>query len=103
MPTVRAPRAVQCRAAEREARRREDLSVLPALTNCPKTQSTNIYDRCKARYEGLSTPLGSFRAARKHRPQGRGHRLAIRPLGSRRMVANESLKEGPVFMPGLRP
>jgi hypothetical protein len=30
------------------------LFVLPALTNCPKTQSTNIYDRCKARYEGLT-------------------------------------------------
>jgi hypothetical protein len=31
------------------------LFVLPALTSCPKTQSANIYDRCKARYEGLST------------------------------------------------
>jgi hypothetical protein len=31
------------------------LFVLPALTKCPKVQSTDIYDRCKARYEGLST------------------------------------------------
>jgi hypothetical protein len=31
------------------------LFVLPALTNCPKTESANIYDRCKARYEGLTT------------------------------------------------
>jgi hypothetical protein len=31
------------------------LYLLDALTNCPKTQSANIYDRCKARYEGLST------------------------------------------------
>jgi hypothetical protein len=31
------------------------LFVLPALTNCSKTQSANIYDRCKARYEGLKT------------------------------------------------
>jgi hypothetical protein len=31
------------------------LYLLADLTNCPKTQSTNIYDRCKARYEGLST------------------------------------------------
>jgi hypothetical protein len=30
------------------------LFVLPALTNCPKTQSANIYDRCKARYEALT-------------------------------------------------
>jgi hypothetical protein len=28
------------------------LFVLPALISC---QSANIYDRCKARYEGLST------------------------------------------------
>ena len=25
------------------------------LANCPKAQSINIYDRCKARYEGFST------------------------------------------------
>jgi hypothetical protein len=31
------------------------LFVLPILANCPKTESANIYDRCKARYEGLST------------------------------------------------
>jgi hypothetical protein len=31
------------------------LYLLAALTNCPKAESTNIYDRCKARYEGLST------------------------------------------------
>jgi hypothetical protein len=31
------------------------LYLLAELTNCPKVQSTDIYDRCKARYEGLST------------------------------------------------
>jgi hypothetical protein len=31
------------------------LYLLAALTSCPKVQSTNIYDRCKARYEGFST------------------------------------------------
>jgi hypothetical protein len=31
------------------------LFLLSALTNCPKTESANIYDRCKARYEALST------------------------------------------------
>jgi hypothetical protein len=31
------------------------LYLLAELTNCPKVQSTNIYDRCKARYEGLTT------------------------------------------------
>ena len=31
------------------------LYLLSTLTNCPKTESANIYDRCKARYEGLST------------------------------------------------
>jgi hypothetical protein len=31
------------------------LYLLADLTNCSKVQSTNIYDRCKARYEGLST------------------------------------------------
>jgi hypothetical protein len=31
------------------------LYLLDALTNCLKAQSVNIYDRCKARYEGLST------------------------------------------------
>jgi hypothetical protein len=30
------------------------LYLLGTLTNCPKTQSANIYDRCKARYEGLN-------------------------------------------------
>jgi hypothetical protein len=31
------------------------LYLLAELTNCPKVQSANIYDRCKARYEGLTT------------------------------------------------
>jgi hypothetical protein len=31
------------------------LYLLSELTNCPKVQSTSIYDRCKARYEGLTT------------------------------------------------
>jgi hypothetical protein len=31
------------------------LYLLSELTNCPKVQSTNIYDRCKARYEGFAT------------------------------------------------
>ncbi len=31
------------------------LFVLPILANCPKTESANIYDRCKARYERLTT------------------------------------------------
>jgi hypothetical protein len=31
------------------------LFLLPTLTNCPKMESANIYDRCKARYEGLTT------------------------------------------------
>ena len=31
------------------------LFLLSDLTNCPKMGSINIYDRCKARYEGLST------------------------------------------------
>jgi hypothetical protein len=30
------------------------LYLLAELTNCPKVQSTNIYDRCKAVYEGLT-------------------------------------------------
>lgn len=30
------------------------LYLLAELTNCPKAQSANIYDRCKARYEGLA-------------------------------------------------
>jgi hypothetical protein len=29
------------------------LYLLSTLTNCPKTHSADIYDRCKARYEGL--------------------------------------------------
>jgi hypothetical protein len=28
------------------------LYLLDTLTNCPKTQSANVYDRCKARYAG---------------------------------------------------
>jgi hypothetical protein len=31
------------------------LHLLAELTKCPKAQSTDTYDRCKARYEGLST------------------------------------------------
>jgi hypothetical protein len=30
------------------------LYLLATLASCPKVQSTNIYDRCKARYEGLT-------------------------------------------------
>jgi hypothetical protein len=30
------------------------LFLLSLLTNCPQSESANIYDRCKARYEGLS-------------------------------------------------
>jgi hypothetical protein len=30
------------------------LYLLDTLTNCPKMQSANIYDRCKAVYEGPS-------------------------------------------------
>jgi hypothetical protein len=29
--------------------------LLAELTNCPRVRSTDISDRCKARYEGLST------------------------------------------------
>jgi hypothetical protein len=29
------------------------LYLLSTLTKCPKTESANIYDLCKARYEGL--------------------------------------------------
>jgi hypothetical protein len=52
---VRQPRAIQCQAADGKARRREELFLLSDLTNCPKTQSADIYDRCKAKYEGLTT------------------------------------------------
>ena len=31
------------------------LYLLAELASCPKTESSKIYDRCKARYEGLST------------------------------------------------
>jgi hypothetical protein len=31
------------------------LYLLPVIADCPKARSTNIYDRCKARYEGLTT------------------------------------------------
>jgi hypothetical protein len=31
------------------------LYPLAELTNCPKVHSADIYDRCKARYEGLTT------------------------------------------------
>jgi hypothetical protein len=56
LPTVRAPRAIQYGKAGGEAREREDPLPLAELTNCPKeVQSADIYDRCKARYAGLST------------------------------------------------
>jgi hypothetical protein len=31
------------------------LFLLSTLTACPKTESADIYDRCKAWYEGLTT------------------------------------------------
>jgi hypothetical protein len=31
------------------------LYLLAELTSCPKTESSKIYDRCKARYDGLLT------------------------------------------------
>lgn len=31
------------------------LFVLPAIANCPKARSVDVYDLCKARYEGLRT------------------------------------------------
>jgi len=31
------------------------LYLLSTLTKCPKTESADIYDRCKARYEGFTT------------------------------------------------
>ena len=31
------------------------LFLLSELTNCPKTESADIYNRCEARYEGLTT------------------------------------------------
>jgi hypothetical protein len=31
------------------------LFLLSDLTACPKTHSANIYDRCQAKYEGLTT------------------------------------------------
>jgi hypothetical protein len=31
------------------------LFLLSDLANCPKTHSAGIYDRCKAKYEGLMT------------------------------------------------
>jgi hypothetical protein len=31
------------------------LFLLSTLTNCPKTEFADIYNRCKARYEGLTT------------------------------------------------
>jgi hypothetical protein len=55
LPAVRPARAIRCRKADREAQGRENPLLLAEITNCPKAQSTNIYDRCKAKYEGLST------------------------------------------------
>jgi hypothetical protein len=55
LPAVRQARALQCQQADRQARDAKLLYLLDALTNCPKAQSVNIYDRCKARYERLST------------------------------------------------
>jgi hypothetical protein len=31
------------------------LYLLAEIINCPKARSANIYDRCEARYEGLTT------------------------------------------------
>jgi hypothetical protein len=31
------------------------LFALPAIADCPKARSADIYDLCKARYEGLTT------------------------------------------------
>ena len=33
------------------------LYLLNELTNCPKAESADIYDRCEARYEGLTTRM----------------------------------------------
>jgi hypothetical protein len=30
------------------------LYLIADMADCPKAQSTNIYDRCKVRYEGLT-------------------------------------------------
>ena len=50
---MRAPWAIQL---ERLVAKHGDTKLLYLLdTLCPKMQSANIYDRCKARYEGLST------------------------------------------------
>ena len=38
------------------------LYLVNRLANCPKAQSINIYDRCKARYEGLTTRQRSRRS-----------------------------------------
>ena len=55
LSAVRQARAVQCREAHGEHGDAKILYLLAELTSCPKTQSANIYDRCKARYERLST------------------------------------------------
>jgi hypothetical protein len=50
--------AVGATAVARQMKKHGDakiLYLLAELTNCPKVQSTEIYDRCKARYEGLTT------------------------------------------------
>jgi hypothetical protein len=31
------------------------LCLIADIAGCPKAQSANIYDRCKVRYEGLTT------------------------------------------------
>jgi hypothetical protein len=33
---------------------------MPAILNCPKARSANIYDRRKAKYEGLTTLRGGM-------------------------------------------
>jgi hypothetical protein len=47
------------------------LYLLDTLTSCPKTQSANIYDRCKARYEGLSLLASVIRCRQSPAALGR--------------------------------
>ena len=48
---MRTARAIQRREADREHGDAKLLYLFDTLTNCPKMQSANIYDRCKARFE----------------------------------------------------
>jgi hypothetical protein len=52
---MRPARPIQRREADEKHGDAKLLYLIGTLTNCPKTQSANIYDQCKARYEGLST------------------------------------------------